>query len=110
MRFVAVLSLLSLTGCIPGWAYTHTTRVLSTNFDQTPIVQRDSAEGSIKQFQLSRAGLHIQWDNNAIGLIAKQHGFESVYYADLELLQILGIWTQSFVHVYGEPATPKAQD
>jgi hypothetical protein len=108
VRLVALLSLLSLSGCVYGAVYTHTTRPLATDFDQTPVIQRDSADGSLKQFRFRYAD--VRWDNNAIGLIAKQHGFETIYYADLELLQILGIWTQSFVHVYGEPADSQAKD
>ena len=34
--------------------------------------------------------------------IAKENGIETIYYADLETLSILGIWNQYTVHVYGK--------
>ena len=108
MRLALVLSFLSLSGCIYGAAYTHTTRPLTTNFDRTPSLWCDSAEGNLKQVRFRY--VDIRWDNNAIGLIAKQHGLKTIYYVDIELLKILGIWTQSFVRVYGEPANSKAED
>ena len=40
------------------------------------------------------------------GEIAKEHGFETVYYADLETLSVLGVWTQQYVHVYGTRNAP----
>ena len=42
-----------------------------------------------------------RWDTNGIGEIGKENGLEEVYYADLETLSVLGIWTQRWVHVYG---------
>ena len=38
-----------------------------------------------------------------IGDIARQHGLEEVYFADLETLSILGYWEQQWVHIYGRP-------
>lgn len=29
-------------------------------------------------------------------------GIETVHYADLETLSVLGVWNQRWVHVYGE--------
>jgi hypothetical protein len=83
-----------LTGCI----YTHVTVPLDANFDRTPVVQRE-ADGSVNTFQYY---IRVDWGDAGIGKIGKEHGFKKVHYADLEILRILGIWTQRSVHIYGE--------
>jgi hypothetical protein len=100
-RFAAAAGSLLLAGCATGFIYTQTTRPLTLNFHETPsgVGERNEGEGDVKRF---RYYVDIMWDSNAIGRIAKEHGFETVYYADLETLSVLGIWNQRFVHVYGK--------
>jgi len=43
----------------------------------------------------------LEWDGRGIGQIAKEYGFSHVNHADLEVLYILGVWTQRHVHIYG---------
>lgn len=101
MRAVALLACVApaLCGCASpfGLVYTHTFEPLTTNFHRTPVVS-DQAAGDVKQIQYY---VRVLWSGNAIGEIAKQHGFDEVYYADLETLRVLGIWTQEWAHVYG---------
>jgi hypothetical protein len=91
---------LGLSGCVGhiGIIYTHTFEPLTTNFDRTPAAS-DRAGGDTKQLDYSY--LRVLWSGNGIGEIAKENGFETVYYADLETLRVLGIWTQEWAHVYG---------
>ena len=86
----------ALSGCV----YTHTVKPLTTDFHDTPVVS-DKGRGDTKQVDYY---VRLTWSSNAIGQIAKENGFEEVYYADLETLQILGIWTQEWAHVYGSKA------
>jgi hypothetical protein len=90
---------LALAGCASpfGLVYTHTVEPLTTDFHRTPAVS-DEAKGDTKQIDYY---VRVLWSGNGIGEIAKQHGFETVYYADLETLRVLGIWTQEWAHVYG---------
>lgn len=90
---------LGLAGCAGpfGLVYTHTVEPLTTDFHCTPAVG-DEAKGDTKQIDYY---VRVLWSGNGIGAIAKQHGFESVYYADLETLRVLGVWTQEWAHVYG---------
>jgi hypothetical protein len=92
---VVVISL-SLTGC--GFIYTHTIEPLDVNLDRTPFVV-DSEHGDIKHFSYY---IHVIWDSNAIGDIAKREGIETVYFVDLEVLRVLGIWNQYTAHIYGK--------
>lgn len=96
-----------LSGCAShvGLVYTHTREPLSVDFDRTPVVT-EGAAGDVKEIQYY---VRVLWSSNAIGEVAKQHGFERVYYADLERLSVLGIWRQEWVHVYGtRKAAPAA--
>ncbi|MCP4114610.1 MAG: hypothetical protein GY737_04270 [Desulfobacteraceae bacterium] len=90
-----------LTGCgrPTGILYTHITKPLDTNMSQTPSGV-NSAEGDIKH--LTIYNISVLWDSNAIGDIAKNSGLETVYYADLEELNVLGVWKQYTIHIYGK--------
>lgn len=80
-----------------GVVYTHTIRPLDVNANQTPVGLTKSSS-DIKYFNYY---LNVMWDSNAIGEIAKENGIRNIYYADLETVSILRIWTQYTVHVYG---------
>jgi hypothetical protein len=89
-----------------GLVYTHTFEPLTTNFNRTPAVSENAA-GDTKQIDYY---VRVLWSGNGIGEIGKQHGFERVYYADLETLRVLGIWTQEWAHVYGTRKPETAAD
>jgi uncharacterized membrane protein len=96
---LAVLGLvLLISGCAKGLIYSHTVRPLDINHHQTPVIQK-SKQGNIKHIQYY---VSVTWDSNAIGDIATENGLETVYYADLEVLSVLGVWRQFIVHVYGK--------
>ncbi|MBW2330744.1 MAG: hypothetical protein JRF30_07430 [Deltaproteobacteria bacterium] len=95
-RLAVLVIVLSLTGC--GYIYTHTIEPFDVNLDRTPFVV-DSEEGDIKHFHYY---VDVVWDSNAIGDIAKREGIDAVYFVDLEVLKVLGIWKQYTVHIYGK--------
>ena len=88
------------TGCAAGTGalYSHVTRPLDANFDQTPV-HSDSATGDQSSIQYY---VSINWGKSGLGDLAKKHGFTRIHYADLETLSILGIYTQRTAHIYGE--------
>ena len=91
--------ILLLAGCTPyGVLYTHIKKPLDTNMFQTPV-NGNNAQGDIKHISFY---VDVMWDSNAIGDIAKKNGIETIYYADIETLNILTIWNQYKVHVYGK--------
>jgi len=94
-----VLSLFAsqlLFGCM-GIVYNHTTQPLTLDMHATPVVD-ETSRGDVKTFQYY---VQVKWHKNGIGEIAKEYGFDEVYYADVETLRIFSIWTQQWVHVYG---------
>lgn len=86
------------TGCTQGFIYDRTTRPLTTNFNQTPFGS-DNAHGSTKQVTFQ---VEAKWDTNGIGEIAREHGLEEVYFADIETFRILQFWEKNTVRVYGK--------
>ncbi len=96
-----LVAIFFLTGCgsTRGLLYTHIKTPLDTNMSQTPS-GLNNAKGDIKH--LTIYNVSVLWDSNAIGDIAKKNGMESVYYADLEEFNILGVWKQYTVHIYGK--------
>jgi len=51
---------------------------------------------------VSGYGFYTELNSNAIGDIAKKHGITKVYFADLEIFSILGVWRHEKLHIYGE--------
>ncbi len=96
-RALCVGLLTALTGCGTGLVYTHVTTPLDLDFNNTPVV-RAGAEGDVKTL---RFRVRFDWGSRGIGEIAKEYGFEEVYYADLETFSVLRVWTRQVVHVYG---------
>jgi len=92
-------TLISLSGC--AVIYSHTTMPLDLNHDATKCeMDMEDGEDNIKHFRYDI--VDVRWDSNAIGEVARDHGINTVYYADMEELSLLfGIWNQHTVHVYG---------
>ena len=65
----------------------------------------EGSTGSTKQLQYQY--VRVDWGDSSVGTIAKRHGFEEVYYADLRTLRVLGVWTQQFVTIYGKRSQTK---
>ena len=101
---LATLILVS-SGCVSGAIYSHTTVPLDVNFEGAP--QKPDHRGpswktlTIPVFYYG-GRLRFDWGSTAIGDAAERAGIETVYYADLETLSVLGVWTQRTIHVYGE--------
>jgi hypothetical protein len=89
----------SLTGIV----YTHIKIPLSADLVNSPVVVVHS-DGKIVQVKepVSGFGLYAEWDSNAIADLAQRNGLKKVYFADMEIFSILGIWTHRKVYVYGE--------
>lgn len=87
-----------LSACSPyGIIYTHKIEPLTTDYHDTPATSVQG-KGDVKEISYY---VRVLWNCNGIGDIAKRHGFEKVYYADLETLSVFGIWKQEWALVYG---------
>lgn len=90
---------LCLGGCRVALIYSHTIEPFDLNQNETPIVLQGE-EGDVKELKYSL--LDVRWSSNAVGDIARANGIETVYFADMETLEVLfGIWTQRTLHIYG---------
>jgi hypothetical protein len=105
-RISSVLALgLLLAGCsnvllFNRGLYSHTVEPLTFNRDPTEVARSQSqAKGEIEQIQFY---VSVLVGENGIGDVAKKHGIETVYYADIEKRSVLfGIWQENIIHVYG---------
>ena len=98
-RLTILAVILLLAGCSPkGFLFTKATMPLDVNFSQTPSGSH-YGRGNVKHFHYYA---DVMWGSNTIGDIARQNGIETVHYADLETLSVLGLFNLYTVHVYGE--------
>lgn len=95
----ATAACLSLSGCISGRIYTHTIVPYDTNLRDTNAGTTTASSDS-KDFNYSY--VRIVWGDYGIADAAKAAGLSEVYFADLETLSVLGIWTQQWILVYGK--------
>jgi hypothetical protein len=91
-------------GTIFGGLYSHTIEPLT--FNNNPTEVRESlrqARGVINQVEYPLSSvLTIRLGRNGLGDVAKRHGIETVYYADIENWSALfGLWSRDVVHIYG---------
>ncbi len=100
-----MLLLLTMTACGQlhprGLIYSHITKPLSVNFSKTQV-DLNNSDGNIKHVHIPFVKVDIIWSSNAIGDIARENGMETIYYADIDNLSILGIWNRYSVHIYGK--------
>ena len=98
MRRLVLIAVLLLPPLLVGCVYTRFKEPLAIDFNATPVY-RENDQGAVKRFRFWL--VDVQWDSSAIGEIAREHGIETIYYADLERLSILGIWNRYAIHIYG---------
>jgi len=108
-----LLSLFILAGCLTfggmssdslkGRVFKFVRVPLTINLDNTPSMIFH-ANGKILKIKapFSGQGFYAEFNSNAIGDIAKKHGLKKVYFADIEIFSILGIFKYKEVHIYGE--------
>ena len=94
-----------LGGCSPvtGRIFTHIRMPYTKDLNNTPV-PNIHANGIVFHAAEPVTGynFYIEVNSNAIGDIAKKHGLKKVYFADLEIFEILGIWKHEKLHIYGE--------
>ena len=84
-----------------GVLYTHRVEPLTHHYTPIQVDQADM-NSSGHETQLQYRSVTVLWGKNGIGEIARQAGFHTIYYADIERRSILfGIWSRNTVHIYG---------
>jgi len=106
---LAIITAFALSGCAgkgpvrgiqgTGMIYSHTWQPLMLNSNDTNVSGGNGSKGSVLELQVQ--AVRVTWSENAIGEIAKSSGIDTVYFADLEELRILGFWATHTVHIYG---------
>lgn len=91
-------------GCVSGLVYKNVTVPLSTDMDRTPRSSRVcSVNTKLLQEPVTGFDISIEWDSRAIGDAARRCELETIYFADIHTISILGgLWKQQIVHVCGK--------
>ncbi len=90
-------------GSLQGFLFTYTKTPYTIDLHNTPAIPQKGS-GTVFQIKepVSGYGIYTELNSNAIGEIAKKYGMKKVYYADLEILSVLGIWKHDKIYIYGE--------
>ncbi|MBW2589274.1 MAG: hypothetical protein JRD71_00905 [Deltaproteobacteria bacterium] len=88
---------------LKGKIFKHVRVPYTTNLHNTSVTDIQS-HGIIIHIEepISGYGFYTELNSNAIGEIAVKHGLSKVYFADLEIFSILGVWRHEKLHIYGE--------
>ena len=86
-----------------GQIFTHIRVPYTRDLNNTPVTNIH-ADGIVFHVSEPLSGLdfYVELNSNAIGDIAKRHGLTKVYFADIEIFDVLGIWHHEKLHIYGE--------
>jgi len=89
---------------LTGLVYTRIKVPMSVKLNSTPNEIVIDASGKVIRIKepITGYGIYAEFNSNAIGDIARQHGVEMIYYADLEIFNVLGIWRHDRVIIYGK--------
>jgi hypothetical protein len=113
MMVCFVLFILLLGGCSSlspfvsdapsGRIFTHVRVPYTIDLDNTPVTNI-RASGLIIHVEepVTGYGFYAEFNSNAIGDIAKKHGLTKLYFADIEIFDVLGIWHHEKIHLYGK--------
>ena len=110
MRRLVILIPLLLTGCglaprsaISGYIYEHYRKPYTVDLKNTPVAWK-SGGGKVVEIQepFSGYGVSAEFNSNAVGDIARENGISRVYWADMEYFNVLGIWKEQRLYIYGE--------
>ncbi len=107
-RMIVIIFLcLVPAGCANGvlfnsGLYSHTVQPLTINPNPTEV--RSSLQQALgRTTQLQYTVVSVRVGKTGIGAVAKEHGIETVYFADLERWSaVFGLWQMEVVHIYGK--------
>ena len=110
---LAVLLVPVLAGCtnlnrydqaiLRGGIYKRVRVPLTRNLAYAPSMDTEATGKIIRVTEpFSGYSMYTELDSNAIGDIAERHGIDTVYFADHEIFNILGIWQHDKVLISGE--------
>jgi hypothetical protein len=94
------------TSVIPpqGFLFTHIKAPLTSEFDNTPAGLRHSRVSQSSTYYLRDfifTGLDIAWGDVSIEYLQRTSGMKQIYFADYEYLNVLGIYAQFTINLYG---------
>lgn len=100
-----VLVLIVSSGC--GLLYTHTTRTLSRDFDNTPIGSKKCTISSYKinvpLLPLTTSRVSAEWDTERISEASRKAGIKKIYYTDVKIVDILlSTLRRQTIIIYGD--------
>ena len=114
--FILIISFVGTTGCATFVNYEtqvvpmraglieNFSAPLMTNFNNTNVGKGNIKATSKKTLyfhDMLLTGMSFAWDNVSIPEIARKGGIKHVTYADYEVLNILGVYAQFQINVYG---------
>ena len=88
---------------VRGIVYTHIRIPLTVDLDHTRVAG-STGNGRIIRVKepFTSYGITAEYSSNAIGDIAREHHMTRVDFADMEIFDILGIWRERRLILYGE--------
>lgn len=112
MRAWALLSIIVLTssGCnlvprspISGYFYEHYRKPYTIDLNETPVkFKAGGGKVILIKEPFSGHGMSAEFNSNAMGDVASRYGLQKIYWADMEYINILGVWKERRLHIYGE--------
>lgn len=85
-----------------GLLFTTYKAPLTAEMDRTPAEGRVGTASTLYVRDPIFTGIDLAWQDASINAAAQEAGISEIYYADFEVLQILGVFGRFTTRVYGE--------
>jgi len=85
-----------------GLLFTRYRAPLTADVTGVPAAGREGTASTLFVQDIILTGQGLAWDDASIATAAREGGLTKVYYADYEVLAVLGVFGEFTVRVYGE--------
>ena len=108
--FISIIFIALLSGCstlgespLPGFIVTYTKFPYDIDLNNTPVADIEQDAKIVRVTEpFTGYGMYAEVMSNSIGDIAEENGLTEVYFADMEVLNILGILKYNKIYIYGK--------
>ena len=106
-----LLAVLAAAGCTTwrtpvqpprGALFTQYRAPLTANVADVPVLEKQAPATTLYFHDWIFSGLDFAWDDASIQKAAQEAGLTKIHYADYEVSEILGVYAEFTVRIYGE--------
>jgi hypothetical protein len=85
-----------------GLAFANQRAPLTLDFDETRLGSKHATASVLYVYEPLLTSISLAWGDASLAAAAANGGISKIHYVDYEVLNVLGVFVQFTVHVYGD--------